>query len=112
MPNLSPHHKARQFKSHKTKNDSWGRGRGGRPWRRKREKIFKRDRYLCQLHLNMGKYIAVDLHGPNAGVLDHKVPLSQGGSDDESNLWTICKQCDKVKTVMESRGGGIKSLEN
>lgn len=80
-------------------------GRGGRPWSRKREAVFIRDHFLCQICLHKGLLIPVELHGPNAGVCDHKVPLSQGGTDDEENLQTICKCCDKAKTAIESRMG-------
>lgn len=80
-------------------------GRGGRPWTRKREAVFKRDNFLCQICLHKGLLVPVDLHGDNAGICDHKVPLSQGGTDDESNLQTICKPCDKHKTAIESRKG-------
>lgn len=85
-------------------------GRGGRPWERKRERVFKRDNFLCQIHLLSDQLVTVDLHGDNAGVCDHIVPLAEGGSDDESNLQTICKHCDKIKTSIESlrgRGGLI-----
>ena len=30
------------------KQSGWGSGRGGRPWRRKRETILIRDKYTCQ----------------------------------------------------------------
>lgn len=85
-------------------------GRGGRPWRRKRERIFERDGYLCQIHLRQGVEIIVTLHGAHAGVCDHKVPLSEGGTDDDENLQTICRACDKEKTQAESRRGrgGLK----
>ncbi len=82
-------------------------GRGGRPWQRKRERIFERDRYLCQIHLQQGIQVVVTLHGNLAGICDHIVPLAEGGTDHESNLQTICKACDKVKTQAESlRGRG------
>lgn len=80
-------------------------GRGGRPWSRKREAVFKRDNFLCQIHLHKGLLVAVELHGHKAGVCDHKIPLSEGGTDDESNLQTICQDCDKEKTAIESRKG-------
>lgn len=82
-------------------------GRGGRPWRRKRERIFERDGYFCQLCLGKGVVNVVTLHGTDAGVCDHKVPLAEGGSDDDSNLQTICQACDVEKTAQESlRGRG------
>lgn len=83
-------------------------GRGGRPWRRRRERIFERDGYLCQIHLVKGAQVVVTLHGERAGVCDHIVALEHGGNDDDSNLQTICKACDKEKTHAESmmgRGG-------
>ena len=83
-------------------------GRGGRPWSRKRERVFKRDKYLCQICLAKNILTPVELHGDNAGVCDHIVPLAEGGTDDERNLQTICKACDKEKTHQESlRGRGV-----
>lgn len=103
---ICPHRKAfgRKRKEQKTS------GRGGHKWREKRERVFIRDRFLCQICLRKGIYTAVELHGPNHGVCDHKVPKSQGGTDDEDNLDTICQACDKVKTQEESRfpfDGGV-----
>lgn len=80
-------------------------GRGGRPWQRKREFVFNRDNFLCQIHLHRGVLISVELHGVNAGICDHKKPLAEGGNDDVENLQTICSSCDKEKTAQESRRG-------
>lgn len=77
-------------------------GRGGRPWQRKRQRIFERDNYLCQIHLARGQIVTVELHGERHGVLDHIVPKFEGGSDDDDNLQTICQACDKEKTHNES----------
>lgn len=83
-------------------------GRGGRPWQRKRKRVFERDGYMCQIHLKRGDIKVVTLHGKNHGVCDHIVPLEEGGSDDESNLQTICQCCDKEKTQLESlKGRGV-----
>lgn len=83
----------------------WGSGRGGRPWRRKRERVFARDKYLCQIHLGQGHMVPVTLSGPRAGVCDHVVPEAEGGTDEESNLQTICQACSKAKTAIESARG-------
>lgn len=80
-------------------------GRGGRPWRRRRERIFNRDNFICQIHLKRGDLVAVTLDGVNAGVCDHIVPLSEGGGDDDDNLQTICQCCDKEKSAAEARRG-------
>ena len=91
--------------------DKTGRssGRGGRVWRDKiRPRIFKRDAFLCQIHLARGLEVPVELSGHNHGVCDHIVPLEEGGTDRDSNLQTICQECDKIKTQEESlRGRGV-----
>ena len=76
--------------------DSWGRGRGGRPWRRKREEIFLRDNYECCGH--GCDYVGIDLE------LDHIVNVAAGGTDDDDNLQSLCVPCHKEKTAAESRG--------
>lgn len=85
-------------------------GRGGRPWRRKREQVFERDGYLCQEHQRLGVTRVVTLHGPRAGVCDHIIPKAEGGTDADSNLQTLCQSCSDEKTHQESqRGrGGVK----
>lgn len=72
----------------------WGHGRGGRPWRRKREEIFLRDKYTCQVCGRVGGELE----------LDHIVNVAKGGTDDNSNLQTICKSpCHAEKTLRESK---------
>ena len=68
--------------------------------------MFERDLYLCQICARENRLTWVDLHGPDAGICDHIVPLSQGGTDDEDNLQTICRPCDKRKTRQEAARGG------
>lgn len=70
-----------------------GSGRGGRPWRRKVERIKARDQYTCQ---ECGRIT-------EEGDVDHKVPLSKGGTDEDSNLQYLCrKPCHERKTLRES----------
>ena len=70
--------------------------RYGRKWYKLRQSILKRDSYLCQECLRNGKYqVAEDV--------DHIVPLTQGGTDDESNLQSLCHECHKIKTARESQ---------
>lgn len=73
-------------------NDSWGAGRGGRPWRRKRESILIRDNYTCRVCGLTTKDLEVD----------HIVNVAQGGTDDDGNLQAICVPCHKAKTARES----------
>lgn len=72
--------------------DTWGSGRGGRPWRRKREAILIRDHYTCRVCGLTTKDLEVD----------HVINVAQGGTDDDSNLQAICIPCHKSKTAIES----------
>jgi 5-methylcytosine-specific restriction endonuclease McrA len=56
-----------------------------------RKDIFERDNYECQLCY----YNLIDK--PDLRVIDHKIPLSKGGSNSISNLWLLCNDCDKRK---------------
>ena len=69
--------------------------RYGKHWPKLRERILKRDRYLCQTCLAEG------IATPGRTV-DHIIPKSQGGGDDERNLAVICEPHHKVKTAKES----------
>ncbi|WP_312288806.1 HNH endonuclease [Stutzerimonas nitrititolerans] len=76
-------------------SDGWGSGRGGRPWRRKRDAILLRDKYTCQVCGHIGADLEVD----------HIINLAQDGTDDESNLQALCIPCHKEKTQRESQQG-------
>ncbi|WP_247620673.1 HNH endonuclease [Chromohalobacter moromii] len=75
-------------------------GRGGRPWRRIRDRILQRDRYLCQLCERKGVITP-------ANEVDHIVNRESGGSDAEWNLEAICTPCHKAKTARESQAGRL-----
>ena len=55
-----------------------------------RESVFKRDNYTC-VECG-GKPPQVVLH------CDHIIPVSQGGTDELSNLQTLCEQCNLSKS--------------
>ena len=48
--------------------------------------------------------------------IEHIVPLSQGGSDDESNLWLACPLCNRYKgnktTAVDPETGEVVPLFN
>lgn len=78
-----------------TDNPRYGQGRGGRPWRRLRAKVLKRDGGLCQpCHRRNELTLAKEV--------DHIIPEFEGGSNDESNLQSICIACHKAKTQQEA----------
>ncbi len=70
-------------------------GRGGRPWRRKREAVLQRDRYLCQPCQINGR-------ATPATEVDHIKPVSEGGTDSMFNLVSVCRSCHQAKTQAES----------
>ena len=67
----------------------------GRKWRKIRERIFARDKHLCQPCRRKGKTTL-------AIIVDHIVALFEGGTDDEENLESSCKPCSDAKTAQES----------
>lgn len=73
----------------------WGSGRGGRPWRRIRERILLRDQYTC---CGCG-VVTQDLE------VDHIINVAEGGSDEESNLQSLCVPCHQAKTAAEAARG-------
>ena len=76
---------------------NYGRGRGGRPWRRKRDAVLARDKHLCQCDecKAAGRFT-------EANEVDHIIPVWQGGSDEPSNLRAINHDCHKAKTAREA----------
>ncbi|CAG9195825.1 DNAse [Paraburkholderia tropica] len=70
----------------------------GSKWVKLREKILKRDNGLCQPCLALGRVAA-------ARHVDHIVSKAEGGTDDESNLQSICVACHKAKTADEGARG-------
>lgn len=76
----------------------YGKGLGGRPWRRLVEQVKVRDRYTCQ---SCGR-ITTD------GECDHRIPRARGGTDDLSNLQWLCAglgSCHEAKSRMEAKEG-------
>ena len=71
----------------------------GKVWRVKRLKILQRDDYLCQECKRNGIVTA-------ATDVDHIKSKAQGGTDEDSNLQSLCKPCHKAKTIAERAGAG------
>jgi 5-methylcytosine-specific restriction protein A len=70
----------------------------GAKWRKIRNRILKRDGYLCQECKRQGILA-------NGNIVDHIINKAQSGSDDDSNLECICNKCHTIKTKHESRQG-------
>ena len=65
--------------------DKSNRGRG-RPWRRLRAEILKRDNGIC---FYCGSV--------EATTVDHLTPINRGGTDSPTNLTACCKRCNLRK---------------
>ena len=83
-----------QFDPHLMKNPAllndkikhWGYQKGfNYGFASRKEAIRHRDNYTCQICKAKGKNVALDVH--------HIIFRSQGGTDDENNLVTLCKKC-------------------
>lgn len=100
MPDRPAKHQVAKPKvaKHVSPQQSYGQGRGGRPWRRKRERILKRDGYLCQPCKRRDTLTL-------AKEVDHIVPVAEGGTDEDDNLEAICKPCHQCKTQGEAKRG-------
>lgn len=72
-------------------------GRGGRPWRRLRDQVLRRDGYLCQCENCKLRPMPLVAH-----EVDHIVPLADGGTDDPGNLRGINRDCHKIKSKSEA----------
>ena len=60
-------------------------------------RILKRDGYRCYL-----------CGAPGCRKVDHVVPVSQGGGEEDSNLAAICDDCEKRKTAREANAAKPK----
>lgn len=56
-----------------------------------RHEVFKRDNYTC-CECGAKKSDGVTLH------VDHKIPVSKGGTDELDNLQTLCSDCNLNKS--------------
>lgn len=63
-------------------------------WDRIRLQALKRDHYLCQPCQTKGRVTP-------AKEVDHIVPKSKGGTDDLTNLQSICIDCHTAKTAQD-----------
>ena len=68
-------------------------------WRKIRQRILERDQYTCQAC------------GMEGNTVDHIIPRSLNGTDDEFNLQCLCTACNSAKGgVNRDRGGFFNSV--
>ena len=56
-----------------------------RLWRNIRERVLRRDGYICQYC------------GQEADTVDHVIPRRLGGNDNDQNLVSSCRRCNLAK---------------
>jgi len=54
-----------------------------------RQYVFQRNNYQCQS--------CAKTHKETQLTIDHIIPLAKGGSNDISNLQTLCLECNRKK---------------
>jgi hypothetical protein len=71
---------------------------------RTRQRIFRRDRFTCQL---------CGARPPDVRIeIDHKTPVSLGGTTDDLNLWTLCFSCNRGKANLYDDGDADLDLDS
>ena len=73
--------------------------------RKRRLRVLARDNHQCQL-----RYDGICVG--TASVCDHRMPLAEGGSDDDANCQAACMACHNRKTSIEghrARGHTVPS---
>jgi 5-methylcytosine-specific restriction protein A len=103
MPKAAPLHKAVKAtvdRVHEVQAppQNYGKGRGGRPWRRLRDKVLARDHYQCQICIKSCRVT-------EAREVDHIKPKAEGGTDDLGNLQGVCPECHAEKSKAEAGRG-------
>jgi 5-methylcytosine-specific restriction protein A len=72
----------------------------GSTWQKTRDRILRRDKGLCQCP----KCQAPGAIPLIAHEVDHRIPLWEpGGTNDDSNLWSLNRDCHKKKTADEAK---------
>ncbi|WP_405079690.1 HNH endonuclease [Pectobacterium carotovorum] len=86
-------HRNAGWESHQHGRSRHERGYGN-DWTIRRGRILQRDNHLCQECLRSGRAI-------DAKTVDHIKPKAHGGTDDDSNLESLCWPCHRTKTGRE-----------
>ena len=84
MPYAPPKHRPPGWRPHSPKpTDSFY---GSVRWKELRARVRRRDHGICAL-----------CGTPNSWTVDHRVPRSEGGADEDWNLRLLCRTCDNKR---------------
>lgn len=72
----------------------------GSAWDRLRQQVLRRDNWLCQGCLRDGRITGLGIK-PRDHAVDHVIPKAHGGTDDLSNLQSLCNPCHDAKTAKD-----------
>lgn len=95
-PNLRQRKRAPKKASNWSKRESRQARGYGRAHDRMRE-IVLREEPLCRICLE-----AKPQRITPSTIADHRIPKSQGGTEDRENYQGVCDPCHKIKTARES----------
>ena len=77
----------------RTRESATARGYTQPEWRARRDYVLQREP-LCRTCKTLGRVTL-------AHEVDHIVPRTRGGTDDDDNLQPLCKACHSRKTAQE-----------
>jgi hypothetical protein len=70
--------------------------------KRRRFQIFSRDKFTCRYCGRNSETVTLEV--------DHAIPKSNGGTDDEANLVTACFDCNRGKSNLPVNSGSVDYL--
>lgn len=76
----------------------------GRRLQARRADLFRR-KPMCEMCEATGRVTV-------ATIRDHRIPLAEGGADDETNEQSLCEDCHAIKTKAESARGVRRAWGN
>lgn len=67
-------------------------------------------RRLRSLLLPAGEVTPCALCSSGASILDHRIPLAEGGRTELSNMQPLCKACSDAKSQAEAKRGQMRAM--
>lgn len=95
--------KPRNDQRHRSKTDPYYQSS---EWRAKKDKVWKRDKGLCQICLEKGIMHQLQRGTKNLerqGTVEHNIPRNAGGSDELDNLWLMGSNHHPAKSNQDKK---------